>query len=554
MSDPFTLGGSPASIRASGAVWLTFSTSSNEAASDIRSIDSGDFRGDEGDTYRDQVNSDLPPHLDTTSEAWGIVGRALTAYADKLEGFQSKLATLSTQHAQDQNNVSSAQSSVSTAKTADQHHDQSVQQAKSGLKPGQTLPPDTYKSGTSSANSALSSAQQAQQDTIDAANKVQSDHTNALNDCVNDINRAKDMRFQKPPGWWDRMTSSVCGWIKDHADMLLKVASVLKTISSIAGILAFIPILSPIMTPIAIATGVAAVGIEAGVKLATGKGSWTSIGIDALTMTPLGGKVLGVVGKGLAKTPLGKVATTGLSKVGNTLSETKLGALAVKGKGLVNTGINKVDVKIANGLDRITPNGLKFASETTAAGNTVKMVKMPNRPGYVRTVKTGAGGETQVTVTRLDNSHSVTVKAGDGSLTHEVPTGTGIHTSNGAAPPKTSPAPRALGTNRRPKWPNNSNGVAVGKSANQNAAAEQAVADMKNQGATDIRVDQAQTAPTSSGPAKVGTNRPDVSGTVGDKQRVSLEYDPADGARVDGHVNDNLAHDPGAIVITVPIS
>ena len=324
MSDPFTLGGSPASIRTSATTWLTFSTSSSEASSDIRSLDSGNFQGDEGDTYRDQVNKDLPPHLDTTSEAWGIVAKALSTYADKLEGFQSRLSTLSAQNSQNQQAVSQAQSSYCSAKAADTAHDQTVAQQKAKLKPGQTLPTDTYQSTSSTASTSLTNAQQAQQDTIDAANKVQSDHETAVNDCVNDINRAKDMRFQKPPGWWDRLTSSVCGWISDHAGMLLKIASVLKTISCVAGILAMIPVLAPVMGPLALATGAAAVGIEATVKLVTGKGSWTSIGLDVLTMTPVGGKLLGLAGKGMARgatalreTESGAKALSALDKVTN---------------------------------------------------------------------------------------------------------------------------------------------------------------------------------------------------------------------------------------------
>jgi hypothetical protein len=72
-------------------------------------------------------------------------------------------------------------------------------------------------------------------------------------------------------------------------------------------------------------------------------------------------------------------------------------------------------------------------------------------------------------------------------------------------------------------------------------------------GARDIRVDQMQ---VDTAGMRVGGNRPDVQGTVGN-QRMHFEYDRpgpggTPGARVPGHVTDNLAHDPNSVVITVP--
>jgi hypothetical protein len=55
-------------------------------------------------------------------------------------------------------------------------------------------------------------------------------------------------------------------------DVLKGVSSVLKAISGIAG-LAMIPVLSPIMGPLALASSGAALLIDAAVKSATGEGS-----------------------------------------------------------------------------------------------------------------------------------------------------------------------------------------------------------------------------------------------------------------------------------------
>ncbi|WP_265592630.1 polymorphic toxin-type HINT domain-containing protein [Verrucomicrobium sp. BvORR034] len=62
----------------------------------------------------------------------------------------------------------------------------------------------------------------------------------------------------------------------------------------------------------------------------------------------------------------------------------------------------------------------------------------------------------------------------------------------------------------------------IGRSATQNATAQQKVADMKAQGYTDIRVNQQQ---VNAAGDRVGTNRPDVQGTRPDGTREYWEYD-----------------------------
>ncbi len=267
-------------------MWSGFSSDAKGASADIRGLDTSEFEGDEAETYRGKVNEDLPPHLDTTAEAWSIVATALTTFAAKLEDLQTRMTKLKSQADSQSQAVSSAKSSLSSAKSADQAHATAQEAAKDKLKPGETLPPDSYHGQTSGASSSLSNAQQALQDTIDAAATVRSEHAEAVDACCRDIDRAKEMRFQKPPGFWGKLAESVGDWIKDHADILKSISSVLKTISGIAGMLALIPCLTPIMGPIALATGGAALVIDVGLKLATGEGSWLQIGVDALSMVP----------------------------------------------------------------------------------------------------------------------------------------------------------------------------------------------------------------------------------------------------------------------------
>jgi hypothetical protein len=286
MAETFVLSGDPSSIRASAAVWAAFATDASTASSDVRSLDTSEFQGDEADSYRTKVSDDLPPRLDTTSQAWQLVSTALRGYANTLEDLQTRMAALKAKAGDQAATVDNAQDALTSARSADKAHAESRQDAAEKLKPGETLPADTYHGQAGGAQSSLSSAKQALQDTIDAAATVRAEHTRALDACCGDIDRAKGMRFADPPGFWGKLAESVGDWIKDHADVLTQLSSVLKTISGIAGLLALIPCLTPIMGPIALITGGAALAIDVGLKLATGQGSWLQIGVDALSMIP----------------------------------------------------------------------------------------------------------------------------------------------------------------------------------------------------------------------------------------------------------------------------
>ncbi|MCA1707855.1 MAG: hypothetical protein LC808_33105, partial [Actinobacteria bacterium] len=72
-------------------------------------------------------------------------------------------------------------------------------------------------------------------------------------------------------------------WVDEHADILTRISGVLKTVSAIAGVLSFIPILAPICGPIAMATAGVALLIDS-VLVATGNGDWKAMLVDAALM------------------------------------------------------------------------------------------------------------------------------------------------------------------------------------------------------------------------------------------------------------------------------
>lgn len=314
-----SIGGDASAIRSSATQWSMFAESTSAASTDIRRIDSGDFQGDEADLYRDKLSTDLRPHLDTASQAWSTVSTAMQTYATSLESLQQRMNALSAQAADQQTQATAANNAVADARTADAQHTAAVEAAQKALPAGQTLPADVYQPQTGAASGQLDAANAALQATTDAANQVHAEHNAALDACVSAINTAAGLRFQEPPGFWGRLGAAVGGWIRDHADVLTAISGVLKQISSIAGLLAMIPVLAPVMGPISAAAGAGSVVIDGAVVMATGKGSMKDVLIDAAGMLP-GGRAAEGVAKGV-KTVVEAKAAVGATKTAGTLAK-----------------------------------------------------------------------------------------------------------------------------------------------------------------------------------------------------------------------------------------
>jgi hypothetical protein len=116
MTETFQLGGDPSAIRGSAQQWANFASAATGAASDVGSLDSAEFIGDEGDTYRGRVNSDMTPHLKTTGEAWSKVSAALLKYAGTLEALQGQMNTLRIQAGHQQTAVQHASTAAADAR------------------------------------------------------------------------------------------------------------------------------------------------------------------------------------------------------------------------------------------------------------------------------------------------------------------------------------------------------------------------------------------------------------------------------------------------------
>lgn len=322
--ETFELGGDPDAIIGSAAHWTGFGTAASQASGDVSGLDSGEFVGDEGDTYRSKIDNDMTPHLQTTGEAWSQVGTALKTYGEKLRTLQQRMAKLKADAQEQQGKISSTAQAVSEAKGKDQAN------------AAATTPDPNYTSGTADATTAHQNAVSAYNGSVAEAKKIRDEHDDAVRACCDEISSAKGKRFQKPPGFWDKVGNTLSeGWdaVKDGLKAGLSfaakyIAPILDIVSMVSGVLALIPVLAPIMGPIALATGAASLLIKVGNKLLNGEGSWLDIGISALALVP-GVKPLTTMGK------LGKMSAAGklMGKAGNELGAARKALTVAKNSG-----------------------------------------------------------------------------------------------------------------------------------------------------------------------------------------------------------------------------
>lgn len=281
----FRMEGDPSAIRSSATRWHDFGSAATEAAGQITGLDTGQFVGPEGDLFREGLNAQMPGHLRITGDAFGKVSTGLTTFADSLSSLQDRMRPLAQRAPGLWAALQSARGRADRAEQADRRHEQEVADRPPDQAPTQ---PDTYRSDSGPAGTALSQAQRDWDECVAQAGALRGELSTAVRDCVRVVNDAKGLRFKENPKWWD-LKGQFTNFVRDNQELLQQLSGALKIVSLVAGLLSFIPVLAPIMGPIAIAAGAAALLIDASLYAATGKGSLTNLLIDTvLTVVPIG--------------------------------------------------------------------------------------------------------------------------------------------------------------------------------------------------------------------------------------------------------------------------
>lgn len=311
----FRMSGSPEAIRTAQAAYRRFGQSSSAAADRITGMDTGQFIGPEGDQFREKVDSEIPPHLRVTGEAFTKVATALGGFASQLTDLQGGMRPVADQAPAAWERLQAAKTSLADAQAADQHHaraqQQAMQQHQQALadaqarnQPAPTAPQSHHRSSAPGAQAELAAAQREWDALVHKATSLRSEMTAATESCCKVINSAKGMRFQEPPAAYD-LIGQGRDFVREHKDVLKSISSALKVVSAAATVVGLalqaIPVVGNAVgaafLAVGAATGVAALGIDAAVYAATGEGSLTSIMVDtALTVIPIGR--LAKLGKG----------------------------------------------------------------------------------------------------------------------------------------------------------------------------------------------------------------------------------------------------------------
>ena len=271
--DPSALSTAATSARTAAGVF-------GSSAETLSALNSSSWTGQAADGFRTQLR-DLPRDLTAAHDAHATTATALDTYGAELAAQQRRATELESRavelRAQQQAAVAAVnQIAGQQAPTGSAQLDQLKQQYQTARHHADQIGSDL-------------------DDVLRAARGLRDAHHAAAATAARAIRGATKAPYQEP-NWFSRQWNKVTNWISDHADTLKSISDALKIVSGVLGLLSLIPGLQW-LAPIAMAAAGIALGIDITLKLVTGKGSWTSIGIDAaLTFLPAG-KILGAGGK-----------------------------------------------------------------------------------------------------------------------------------------------------------------------------------------------------------------------------------------------------------------
>jgi uncharacterized protein YukE len=318
------------------------------AAGTVSRLDSSGWTGEAADAFRGQLK-DLPRDLDLAARAHRTTARTLADYSGGLRTRQRRADELEARAAELERRQQAAIGEVNRL---------AAQRAPEGSPELADL-----RSRYGSARSRAAGLGSDLEAVIAAARRLHGEHRDAASSAARTIRDVADAPYQEP-GWLSRAWGSVTSWISEHADVLQQISSVLKGVSAVLGVLSLVPGLQ-FLAPFAVAAVGIALALDVAVKLATGKGSWAAIGIDAaLTFVP-GGKILsGLKGARAvrAATAVDDLARApGLAMRGNPLRG--LGSTAVHSGNAGNSVVRRLFPELAgtNPLFRRTGLTSRFA-------------------------------------------------------------------------------------------------------------------------------------------------------------------------------------------------
>ncbi|WP_037316864.1 putative T7SS-secreted protein [Amycolatopsis orientalis] len=233
----------------------------------------------------------LPEYLEKSHKSLDKAGKALSTWSDRLDAHQRKARELEAE----------AKKAKGTAEQADSA-------ARSARQSAMGKPDDANLHNA--AVDKINAANAAWDRLADLRKQAENLKDTWEDDADNCADELKDAAGEAPTeSFWDSLGSmfdDVGKWLKDHLGDIGDIAGI---VAAVAGALAFIPILTPIMGPIALGAGAVALLAHGADMVVNDKwddpNAWVSLGGDVIGMIP----GVGAVAKGV------DAASTALSGV-----------------------------------------------------------------------------------------------------------------------------------------------------------------------------------------------------------------------------------------------
>ena len=270
--DPVAVSAAAGSVAQHGRVFA-------DASGSVSRLDTGSWVGDAGDGFRGQLR-DLPRDLEVAGRSHGTAAQVLAGYgrglqerqrhADELEARAAELARLRQTAVAEVNALAGQRAPRGSAElTALQGRYESARRRLTGFD-GEL------------------------QAVVAQARRLHGDHQQAAESAAREMRRLADHAPYDKPGLLSRLRDKMHEWTRDPVEMMCGISGVLKGVSAALGLLSMVPGLQ-ILAPFAMLTGAMALGIDATLKVTTGRGSWKSLAIDTVLSVMPWGRVAGLL-------------------------------------------------------------------------------------------------------------------------------------------------------------------------------------------------------------------------------------------------------------------
>lgn len=249
-----------------------------EAARRLSRLHAGSWVGRASDGFHEEVRS-LPSDLDRAAHAYREVAAALATYAGELAGARAEAMGLERR--------------AEEARRAQQVALDHVQRLASP--PAGESEPALHERAVQ-----IASARRQADMLGDGLEEILA-RAQALRDHMEGVAGAVAQRIHgaaatppyQRPGALQQAWDSVTGFVREHADEIRQISGVLKVVSMVAGVLAFVPVVGTFFAAVALVSAGVALALDLLLKLSTGEGSWRDLAMDAgLLLIPGAGRLV----------------------------------------------------------------------------------------------------------------------------------------------------------------------------------------------------------------------------------------------------------------------